>query len=280
MEKPERCAGAELFLSGVIARSELLLLPEWKWAEILRERSVTEEVREEAAEDVILRVQEWATQPWAERVTRPSATGCRNPMACTKPAFSRMDWKMGRRQARISAAAKHAVSGLTLLVVSTRIVTVQNVMLNKWEWNHICKIRIRPDINWTPTGRYSPFLGSSLAGSDFFSQTQQTSYLSDGALHGAVAGVTRDGRGGTFSGSFWLEGSHGLGDAGGEGELLTQLHVGPSLCWMGRVRDVLRNKDFYLTRKGESKSTKATICCFAFFSKQRGNQRGADENET
>ena len=25
---------------------------------------------------------------------------------------------------------------------------------------------------------------------------------------------------------------------------------------MGRVRDVLRNKDFYLTRKGESKSTK------------------------
>ena len=28
VEKPERCAGAELFLSGVIARSELLLLPE------------------------------------------------------------------------------------------------------------------------------------------------------------------------------------------------------------------------------------------------------------
>ena len=28
VEKPERCAGAELFLSGVIARSELLLLSE------------------------------------------------------------------------------------------------------------------------------------------------------------------------------------------------------------------------------------------------------------
>ena len=80
-----------------------------------------------------------------------------------------------------------------------------------------------------------------MAGSDFPHCTLQTSYLGDGALHGTIAGVARDGRGGAFSGSFGLEGSHGLGDARGEGELLTQLHVGPSLRWMGRVRDVLRN---------------------------------------
>ena len=80
-----------------------------------------------------------------------------------------------------------------------------------------------------------------MAGSDFPHCTLPTSYLGDGALHGTIAGVARDGRGGAFPGSFGLEGSHGLGDAGGKGELLTQLHVGPSLRWMGRVRDVLRN---------------------------------------
>ena len=74
----------------------------------MRERSVVEEVREGVEEEEILRVQEWETQPWAERGTRPSDTGWRKPMACTKPSFSRMDWKMGRRQARISGAARHA----------------------------------------------------------------------------------------------------------------------------------------------------------------------------
>ena len=131
VENPERCAGAELFLSGVtIPRSELVRFTVWKCAEILRERSVTEEVRDEVADDVILRVQECATQPCAERVTRPSDTGWRNPIACTNPLFSRIDLKIGRRQARISAAAKHAVSWLTLMVVVTRV-TVQNVMRNK-----------------------------------------------------------------------------------------------------------------------------------------------------
>ena len=75
----------------------------------MRDRSVEEEVREEAAEAVILLVQEWATQPWAERVTRPSDTGWRKPMAWVKPSFSRMDLKMGVRQARISSAVRHAV---------------------------------------------------------------------------------------------------------------------------------------------------------------------------
>ena len=52
---------------------------------------------------------------------------------------------------------------------------------------------------------------------------------------------------------------------------------------MGKVRDVLRNKDVYLTRKDESKATKTTIGCvlLCLLYKTKETKKGAaDENET
>ena len=108
VEKPERCAGAEALRSGVEYMSELLRCHGWKWSDILRDRSEEDVAREDDVEELILRVHEWATHPCAERVTLPSAIGCRKPMAWVKPGRSLMLWMIGWRQARISSAEDHA----------------------------------------------------------------------------------------------------------------------------------------------------------------------------